>query len=91
MTSHATFRLNWCVLIRERTLFISVTLNACSIRAGCESCLFELEPTVRVVTITAFHRSFEHFVMEGCVELWFDLSMATEAKLRLILRQQFYI
>ena len=91
MTGHATFCLHGSVFIRERTLLVGMALNTGSIGTRRQSCLLELESTMWIVTITTFHRSFEHFVMEGCVELWFDLSMATEAQLRLILRQQFYI
>ena len=79
------------MLVNEWSLFVSVTLDARGIGAGCESSLFQLESAVWVVAIAASHRAFEHFVMERQVELVLCFAMATEAKLWLALFEQAYI
>ena len=44
---------------------------------------------MRVMTITALHRAFKHFVMEGQIKLVLHLSMAAQAQLRLADFQKF--
>ena len=48
----------------ERALLVGMTFKAGGIRAGRKSRLLEFEATVRVVTVAAFHRSFEDLVMK---------------------------
>ena len=88
MTRNTSVSLNRSVLINERTLLVCVTLNARGVRAGGKSCLFQLKAAVWVMTITALHRSFKNFVMEGQIELMFGFAMTTDAELRLIHLQQ---
>jgi hypothetical protein len=64
-------------------LLISVTLEAGCVSAGGQSGLLELKTAVRVVTVTALHRSFENFVMERQIELVLRFGVATNAELRL--------
>ena len=78
VTRDAAFGFDGCVLIREGTLLVSMTLNTRRVGPSCESRLFEFETTVWIVTIATLHRPFDDFVMEGCVELWFDFAVATE-------------
>ncbi len=65
----------------KRTLFVRVALETGLIRAGGESGLFRFKSPVRVVTIAAFHMSFQHFVAERFVELGFGFTVAGDAKL----------
>ena len=82
MTGHATFSLHRGVFISKRTLLIRVTFNASGIAAGGQSCLFEFKTAMRVMTITAAHRAFHDFMMEGRGERRFDFAVTTQAKLR---------
>jgi hypothetical protein len=70
------------MFVHEWTLFVRVTLDTRGIGAGRESGLLQLKTTVRIVTIAALHRAFEHFVMERQIELVLGLTVTTEAKLR---------
>ena len=88
MTGDAAFGLDGSMLENKRSLLVGVTLKARSVSAGGESGLFKLKTTVRVVTITAFHRPFEHLVMKRQIELVLRLTMTTETKLRLAPLQQ---
>jgi hypothetical protein len=83
MAGRASVGLEWRVLVSKRTLLVGVTLYARCIRAGCESCLLELETAVRIVTITALHRAFEDLVMERLVEIRLYFVMTIYAELRL--------
>src|ERR1041385_1171112 len=65
VTRDATIGLHWCMLVNKWSLLVCVTLDASGVGAGRESCLFKFETAVRVVTITALHRAFQHLVMEG--------------------------
>ena len=73
------------MFVNERALLIRMTTNARSIGADRKLRLFRLKSAVRVVTVAATHRSFEHFVMEGFRKLRLGLGMARHAKLRLAL------
>ena len=70
------------MFVDKRTLLVRVTLDASRVGTGRESRLFEFKTAVRIVAIAALHRTFQHFVMEGQVELVFGFTMTTEAKLR---------
>ena len=83
VTRDATIGLNRSVLINKRTLFVCVTLDTGRIEASRESCLLESKTAVRIVTVTALHRAFEHLVMERQLELVFHFAMTIQAKLRL--------
>ena len=87
MTRDAPVSLDRSMLVNERALFVSVTLDARGISASREPRLFQLKSTVWVVTIAAPHRAFEHFVMERQVELVLGFAVTTEAKLWLALFQ----
>ena len=63
VTGSTAFGLDWCVLISERALLIRMTLDTCRINTGAESRLFGFESAVRIVTVAAAHRSFQHLVM----------------------------
>ena len=88
MTRDAAFRLDRRMLVNKRTLLVGVTLDAGCIRTCRKSCLFQLETTVWIVAVGALHRSFEHLVVEGHIELVFDFRVTTQAKLRLVQFQQ---
>ena len=75
------------MFISERTLLVSVTLDASGIRAGGQSGLFQLKTAVRIVTIAAIHGAFENFVMERHTERRLHLAVATQTKLGLTLLQ----
>ena len=91
VTRDASFGLDWSVLVNERTLFVCVTLDAGGIGASGQSRLFQLKSAVRVVTIAALHRAFQHFVMERQIELMLRFAVTTDAKLRLTLNEQLQI
>lgn len=67
------------MLIRERTLLVSVALDTRSISARCQPRLLEFEATMRIVTITALHRAFEYLVVERFVEVRLNLTMTAHA------------
>ena len=83
MAGRAPFRLERRVFVGERTLLVSVTLDASRIRSGGQSGLFEFETTMGVVAITTLHRSFENLVMERRIKLRLHLTMTTHAQLGL--------
>ena len=91
MTRNAAVGLYRSVLINKRTLFVCVTLDAGRVRARRQSCLFEFKTAVRIVAVTTFHRAFEHFVMEGQIELVLRFAMTTQTKLWLAFLQQLEI
>ena len=88
VTRDAPFGLNGSMLVNKRSLFVCVTLDAGGIGAGGEASLFEFKAAVRIMTVAAFHRAFQHLVMERQVELVLRFAMATEAKLRLAVLEQ---
>ena len=77
VTSGATFRLHGCVFIRKWALLIGVTLHTRRIRASGESGLFEFKASVRIVTIAALHRAFQHLVVKGQLKLVLYFGVAT--------------
>ena len=83
VTRDASVRLERCVLVSERPLLIGMALYASCICACRQSCLFEFETAVRIVTIAAFHRAFQHLVMKWLVEVGLNFIVAADAKLRL--------
>ena len=89
VTGDAAVGLDRGMLVNKRPLLVSVALDAGGVRAGSESRLFEFKTTVRIVTIAAPHRAFQHLVMERQVELVFGFAVTTEAKLRLAVSKQF--
>jgi hypothetical protein len=91
MTRDATIGLNRSVLVNKRTLFVRMTLDAGRVRARREARLFELKSAVWIVAVTAFHRAFEHFVMEGQIELVPRFAVTTQTKLWLAFLEQFQI
>ncbi len=91
VTSDATVGLNRRVLVNKRTLFVCVTLDAGRINARREARLLEFKTAVRIVAVAAFHRTFEHFVMEGQIELVLRFAMTTQTKLWLAFLQQLEI
>ena len=88
VTRDASLSLYRRMFVNKRALFVCVTLDAGCIGAGRETRLFQFKTAVWIVTIAAFHRAFEHFVMEGQIELVLRFAMTTEAKLRLTLPEQ---
>lgn len=82
MTSSAAFGLYRRVFVRKWTLLVGVALDAGGITAGRQPRLFQLEAAVRVMTIAATHRAFQHLVMEWHVELRFHFTVTALAKLR---------
>ena len=83
VTRDASVRLERCVLVSERPLLIGMALYASCICACRQSCLFEFETAVRIVTIAAFHRAFQHLVMKWLVEVGLNFIVAADAELRL--------
>ncbi len=84
VAGRAPFGLYWSVFIGERTLLVRVTLDTSCIPACCEPGLFEFEATMRVMTITATHGSFQNLVVKGRRKCRLDLAVATQAKLRVV-------
>ena len=91
VTRDASVSLDRSMLVNERALFVSVTLDARGISAGREPRLFQLKSTVWVVTIATLHRAFQHLVMERQVELVLRLTMTTETELGFAVLEQFQI
>ena len=88
MTGHAAVGLEWGVLVCEWSLLVRMTLDARRVRARGQPRLLELETAVRIVTIAALHRAFEHLVMKGFIEVRLNLVVTTDAELRLAFLQQ---
>jgi hypothetical protein len=76
MTGSAAFDLYRSMFVNEWPLLVRMTPNARSIRSDGKFRLFRFKSSVRVVTVTAPHRPFEHFVMERFCELRFCFGMA---------------
>jgi len=85
MACGTAFDLDRSMFVNERALLIRMTANARSIGADRKLRLFRLKSAVRVVTVAATHRPFEHFVMERLGELRLRLGMAGHAELGLAL------
>lgn len=83
VTSRATFRLQRRMFVGKGSLLVGVALDASRISAGGKSCLLQLKTAMRVMTVTAFHRAFENFVMERHAERRLHFTVTTKAKLRL--------
>jgi len=81
MTSNAAFSLQRRMLIGERTLLVSVALDTRGVGARREPCLFQLESTMRIVAIAAFHHAFHHLVMKWLGEIRFHFGMAAHTEL----------
>lgn len=81
VTGRASFGLEWCVFVSERSLFVGMTLNTRRISACCQPGLFQLEAAVGIVTIAALHRAFQHLVMKRLVEVGLNFVVATDAEL----------
>ena len=84
VTRRAALGLHRRVLEGKRPLLINVALDAGCIDATGKSGLPRFEPAVRVVTIAATHRAFQHFMMERHIELRLNFVMTTGAKLRIV-------
>ena len=82
MTGDASIGLYGCVFVNKRALLVGVALDARRVKTSRQPRLFELETTVRIVAVAAFHRAFEHFVMERQLELVLGLAVTAQAKLR---------
>ena len=84
VTSRAAFGLDRRMLESKRPLLVSVALDARGIGARCEARLSRLKSAVRVMTIAAAHRAFQHFMMERRRKCRLDLVVATDAELRVV-------
>ena len=81
VTGHAPVRLHRSMFEREWPLLVCVTLDARGVSAYRQPRLLQLETTVRIVAVAAFHRPFEHLVMLRHRELVFDFTVTVQAKL----------
>ena len=84
MTGRTAFDLERRVLENERTLFVRVTFDTRRVDADRKFCLFLFESSVRIMTIAAFHRSFEDFVMKRLGKLRFRFAVTADAELLLV-------
>ena len=91
VTGNAAIGFDRSMLVYEWSLLVCVTLDASSVRARRQSCLFKFETAVRVVAIAALHCAFQHFVVERQIELVLGLTMTTETELRLAVSEQFQL
>ena len=84
MTGRAPFGLDRSVFISEWPLFVRVAFNTSRIRTCRQPGLLEFKSPMRVMAITATHRAFQNFVMEGRREGRLHLAVATDTQLRVI-------
>jgi len=84
MTRRAAFDLERSVLEDERALFIRVAFNTRHINADRELRLLLFKTSVRIMTIAAFHRSFQNFMVKRLGKLRFRFGMAAHAELLLV-------
>lgn len=88
MTGDAPFGFHRSMLVNKRPLLVRVTLNTRGVEARRQPGLFKLKSAVRVVTIAALHRAFQHLVMERQLKLVLDFTVTAQAELRLTGGQQ---
>ena len=81
VTSDAPVRLERCMFVREWSLLICMALDTPGIGSCCQSGLFQFKTTVGIVTIAAFHHSFEDFVMKRLIEVGLHFVMTAHTKL----------
>src|SRR5262245_35515197 len=91
MAGDAAIGLYWRMLVNKRTLLVCVTLDTGCVGASREPRLLELKTAVRIVAIAAFHRAFQHLVMERQIKLVLRFAVTTHAKLRFAGPEQFQI
>lgn len=84
MTRRAAFDLQRSVLKNERTLFIRVAFDTSRVNADRELRLFLFKTSVRIMTIAAFHCSFQHFMMKRFGKLRLRFAVAADAELLLV-------
>jgi len=82
VAGRAAFRLHWSVFVSKRPLLVHMALETWRVPTRCQSHLFEFKTTVWIMTVAAFYRAFENFVMEGLVKVGLRFSMAAHANLR---------
>ena len=87
MAGRATFRLDRSVFKGERTLLVRMAFNTSRISTGRQPGLFEFEPSMRIVAITAAHGALENFMMERRRERGFYFGVTTHTKLRVVRSQ----
>ena len=83
MARRTSVSFNGRVLVDKRSLLIGVTFNTSRIGSSREPSLFQFKTAMWVVAVTALHRSFENFMMEGHLELVLGFAVAVHAELRL--------
>ena len=88
MTGDTPVSLDRSMFVDKRTLLVRVTLDTSRVGTGRQPRLLEFKTAVRIVTIAALHRSFQHFVMERQIELVLGFTMTTQTKLRFAVPQQ---
>lgn len=81
MASRTALSLERSVFESEWPLLIAVALDAGNVAAYSQLSLLGLKSSVRIVTVAAFHGSFEHFVMKRFGELRLCFGMAAQTKL----------
>ena len=79
----AAFELCRCMFESEWPLLAAMAFDACYVGTDRELGLLRFKTAVSVVTIAALHRSFEHLVVEGLVEVGLNFVVTTYAELRL--------
>lgn len=84
VTGGAAFEFEWAVFKDERSLLISVALDARRIGAYRKFCLFLLESTMGIMAIATLHGAFEYLMMKWFTELRFRFVVAGHTKLWLI-------
>ena len=84
VASRAAFNFERRVFKDKRTLFIRVAFNAAGICAERQFGLFLLKAAVRIMTIAAFHRSFQYFVVKRLGKLRLRFGVTAYAELLLV-------
>src|SRR5262249_149922 len=64
VTSSASLNLQRRMFEDEWSLLVRMAFVAGGVGSGSESCLFQLEPSMRIVAIAAVQHPFQHLVME---------------------------
>jgi hypothetical protein len=83
VTCNAAFGLQRSMFVCERTLLISVALNAGRVCACSQSRLLQFEASVRIVTVAALHHAFEHLMMKWLGKIRLHLAVTAHAELGL--------
>ena len=79
VTCRAPLGFQGSMFVGKRSLFVGMTLQTTCIRADSKSRLLEFKASVGIMTVAAFHHSFENFVMEWLIKVGLHFRVTANA------------